>query len=390
MSHPFLVFGIAFLLLLGSCSADDRVLEPTDLDGEQEQNLSVDISNPRALMFAADQEQNLIDVISINSGKVVYRIETGIHADHIVATPFAPILVYADIEAKKITFYDLAKKQESLTIELPLSPRHLVLDTTGSLIGVSDDQDGGFALVDPFEERIRFALDNFPASPDVLFDPNEVDIYFSNSGSGSIGILNMNTQESYEIPVTEEADQLLTAPSRSLDGHYIYVGNASSGEVYSMNAYSGAIFKTFDLGGVVARPYTTPEGAFLYMMDSDAGRLLSINQQGFNTYVDTSFDKGIDLVAVGRFDRLSLFLSSENDHWYIYDNVTKSVVEEGLFPGTPIDVFGSADGKLAYVALSDVPMVATVNLERKSLEYLAATETGSGAFTIGLSNNVCH
>lgn len=380
----------AFLLLLNGCSESGDSIDSSFVETDLEKNQTVDISNPRALMFAADREQNLIDVISINSGKVVHRIETSIHPDHIIATPFAPILVYADIAAKKMTFYDLSTQQESATIDLPMSPRHIVLDTTGSIVGISDDQDGGFALVYPFERRIEFALEDFPASPDVLFDPNEVDVYFSNPSNGSIGVLNTNTREIYEIPVADAVGQVLTSPSRSLDGHYIYVGNVTTGEVYSLNAYSGAIFKTFDMGGVVARPYTTPEGAFLYMMDSEAGRLVTIKQQGFGTYVDTSFGQGVDLVAVGRFDRLSLFLSSENDHWYIYDNVTKSVVKDGLFPGTPIDVFGSADGKLAYVALADVPMVATVNLERQTLEYLAATETGSGAFTVGLSNNVCH
>ena len=55
-----------------------------------------DISNPLSLMFVGDRQENLIDVISLKDNDVVYRIETSIHPDHIVVSPFAPILVYAD------------------------------------------------------------------------------------------------------------------------------------------------------------------------------------------------------------------------------------------------------------------------------------------------------
>jgi hypothetical protein len=57
---------------------------------------------------------------------------------------------------------------------------------------------------------------------------------------------------------------------------------------------------------------------------------------------------------------------------------------------TPIAALGSADGKLAYVAFADLAEVAIVDLESQSIRYLPATNNGSGAFTLGLSNNVCH
>ena len=126
------------------------------------------------------------------------------------------------------------------------------------------------------------------------------------------------------------------------------------------------------------------------MMDSENGRLVTVDQQNFAQYADTSFGAGIDLVTVGRFDHLNLFMSSENTQWYIYDNIKKSVIEQGEFEGTPIGASGSADGKLAYVALADSAQLAVVNLEKKSLDYIAATNNGSGSFALGLSNNVCH
>jgi len=233
-------------------------------------------------------------------------------------------------------------------------------------------------------------LEDFPPTGDVLFDPNDVDIYYSNQRTGSMGLLDINTQRTWEMPLTDEPGQLLTSPSRSIDGRYIYVANVSTGEIYSLNAYSKVIFDTFTIGGTPARPYTTPEGAFLYMMDAANGRFVTVEQRGFSEYADSNFDEGIDLVAVGRFDRMNVFLSTANKRWYIYDNIEKTVVKSGSFKGTPIGALGAADGKIAYVAFKDEAFVAAIDLERQAIHYIEATETGSAAFTVGLSNNVCH
>jgi hypothetical protein len=351
---------------------------------------AADISNPMKLMFVGDRTDKIIDVVSLDEGAVVHRIETSIHPDHIVATPFAPILMYADTEARQVVFYDLKKRQESRTLDLPISPRHVVLDTTGAKIGISDDVDGGFVLIHAYRRDIEFAIDDFPATAEVLFDPNDVDIYYSNQATGSIGLLDMNTQQTYEMPLTDETGQILSPPSRSIDGRYVYVANVTSGEIYSLNAYSRIIFNTFNIGGRPARPYTTPEGVFLYMMDQESGRLVTVEQQGFDRYAETTFDEGIDLVTVGRFDRMNVFMSSANRRWYIFDNVLKEVIKSGSFKGTPIGALGAADGKTAYIAFQDLPEVAAINLEKQTLDYIVATNNGSGAFTIGLSNNVCH
>jgi hypothetical protein len=351
---------------------------------------AADISNPQRLMFVGDRVDNIIDVVSLDEGKVVHRIETSIHPDHIIATPFAPILMYADIEARQFVFYDLRRQEESKTLELPVSPRHVVLDTTGAKIGISDDVDGGFVLIHAYRRDIEFAIEDFPATADVLFDPNDVDIYYSNQVTGSIGLLDINTQQTYEMPLTDDPGDVLSSPSRSIDGRYVYVANVTAGDVYSLNAYSRIIFNTFEIGGDPARPYTTPEGSFLYMMDQSSGRLVTVEQQGFEQYADITFANGIDLVTVGRFDRLNLFLSSSNEDWYIFDNLTKKIVSDGSFKGTPTGALGAADGKTAYVAFEDLAEVAVVDLESQTLNYLPVTKNGSGAFTIGLSNNVCH
>ena len=350
----------------------------------------VDISNPLRLMFAADATDNVIDVVDLVEEEAIFRIETNYPVDDLIATPYAPVLVYTNIERRLVSVYDLRSHELVKEIEFPIAPRHMVLDTSGTKIGFSDSEDGGFVLFSPYAADIMFTLEDFAPTSDVLFDPNEVDIYYSDSRSGSIGLIDTNTQRTFEMQVTDNAGQNLSSPSRSLDGRYVYVANNDTGEVYSINAFSKVVYRTFDIGASPARPYTTPEGVFLYMMDKETGRFVSIDQHRFEQYEDIVIGEGVDLVTVGRFDRMNLLASTENKNFFVYDNVRKGIVESGEFRHTPLDTQGSVDGRTAYVAFKDSPEIAIVDLEDHSIKYISAGVNGIGAFGIGLSNNVCH
>lgn len=350
----------------------------------------VDISNPQRLMFVADAEDPVIDVVDLEDNEVVYRIETKRKVDDLVATPFAPVLVYTNLEERLVSLYNLETRELAMEVALPMVPRHMVLDTTGSKIGFTDSEEGGFVLFSAYGGRILFTLEDFPPTTDVLFDPNEVDIWYSNNRDGTIGLIDSNVKQTFEIEVADEPGQMLSSPSRSLDGRYVYAANETTGEVYSVNAFSKVVYKTFNIGSQPARPYTTPEGVFLYMMDKASGRFVSIEQHLFTEFDDEIIGEGIDLVTVGRFDRMNLLASSENRSFYIYDNNRKSVIESGELNFVPLDAQGSADGRRAYLASSDSGEVAVVDLEDQRVSYIQAANGRVGAFTIGLSNNVCH
>ena len=84
---------------------------------------AVDISNPLNLMFAADSVDNIIDVIDLQEEAVVFRIETKYQVDDVIATPYAPVLVFTNIERKLVSVYDLRTQEVAREIELPIAPR---------------------------------------------------------------------------------------------------------------------------------------------------------------------------------------------------------------------------------------------------------------------------
>ena len=97
-----------------------------------------DISNPLKLLAVGDRKENLIEIVDVTKGKSVHRIETTYRPDHILMTPYAPILMYTNTEAKVAVFYNLESRRETGRLELPLSPRHVVLDVSGGKAGITD------------------------------------------------------------------------------------------------------------------------------------------------------------------------------------------------------------------------------------------------------------
>ena len=170
----------------------------------------------------------------------------------------------------------------------------MVLDTSGTKLGFSDSEDGGFVLFRRMRPTSCSRWRTSRRRATFSSNPNEVDIYYSDSQTGSIGLIDTNTQRTFDMQVTEDVGQDLSSPSRSLDGRYVYVANNDTGEVYSINAFSKVVYRTFEIGASPARPYTTPEGVFLYMMDKETGRFVSIDQHRFEQYEDIVVGEGID------------------------------------------------------------------------------------------------
>lgn len=351
--------------------------------------VSQEIADPRHLLFAADIRDPVIDVVDLREGRAVYRIATGHTVDDIAVTPNAPLLIYSSAAERTVTLFDLRAKEVRQRVELPFEPRHLVLNPRGDRLAVSDSERGGFALLSSYDGSIVLLRPDFPATGDALFDPNDVDVYYSNPLTGALGIIDTNTRAVVEVAIAAPGERL-SSPSRSLDGRYVYVANDSTGEVYGLNAFSRAVYRTFDIGPRPARPYTTPEGSFLYLLERATGRFVSVEQFNFERYADTTLGAGMDLVAVGRFDRMNLFATTAGTAYRIYDNVQRTVVQAGEFSHTPLDAQGAGDGRRAYVAFRDAARIAVVDLEGQSIEYIDATSNGVGAFAVGHTNNVCH
>ncbi len=349
-----------------------------------------DISNTQNFLFVADKQEPIVDVIDIHELAPVHRLTLESPAGNLVATPYAPLLLYTNQLGRSVGILDLRIKKLTSSIKLQSAPTNMVLSPSGTIAAVTGIEQGGFALIDTYRQELLFELENFPPTGDVLFDLNGTDIYYVNSLNGSLGVIRINSQKYFEMPLFAGEKVNLMSPSRSLDGRYLYIADSDSGTVLGLDAFTKRVKKSFSVGERPVRPYTTPEGNFVYLMDQTSGRFTAYDQFHFEMFADVVMERGLNMMAIGRFDRMNLLLSDSHRRWQIFDNMTRKIVRHGEFSGSPIGVLGAAGGEVAYVAFSDIDQVAAVNLESGEITYVGATMNGAGVFTLGLSNNVCH
>lgn len=332
----------------------------------------------------------MIAVIDPVIGERIATIETPSLADSLIVTPYAPLLAYANVEDRAVHFYNLQERSWISRLDLPIAPRHVILDTTGSRLGITDSTGGGFVLASAYTQALLSYLPEVPPAADVLFMPNEIDVLLTSTEGASLGLIDTNVGRYAAIDIETDPGAMLSPPSRSVDGRYVYVSNSTTGEVLGLNAYSRVVFRTFPGGDSPVRPYTTPQGLFLYVMDAATGTLDVYDQNVFERFATVELEPGLGLVAVGRFDRMNLFAGHGSRNYYRYDNIRRRVIQKAEFPGMPIELRGMADGETALVAFADFPKLAVVELETGTVRYVEATPNGARAFAVGLSNNVCH
>jgi hypothetical protein len=351
-----------------------------------------DIHNTLNLFFLADGIAQKIEIIDINTEESIYVIETDKSIHEVFATPFAPVLIFSSLEDSSINFIDLRSMEVAKELILNSPPMHGVLDPSGTKIAFTNSLDGGFEYISAYSGERIFSLDDFPATGPILFDVNQVELYFSSINDNWIGFLDLNTKRYSEIdlPLSGQSAFELSSPSRSMDGRYIYIANTSSGEVYVLNAFSKIIFKAFYVGSQPVRPYSTPEGSFLYIVDEASGKFISVDQNQFNTFYEGMVPPGTNLIAVGRFDRYNLFLSTHTKNYAIFDNVRQRVTDQGMLEGTPVAVYGTVDGRSAYIAFKDHKDMVKLSFENQEIAAISTNLNSVTAMTVGMSNNVCH
>ena len=171
---------------------------------------ATDISDPTRFLFVADAAGQMIDVLELDAMKSVARIDTELRPDHVLVTPFAPVLLYADIAARKIVHVNLEDPAVQEQIAVPLAPHHVVMNAGGTRIAITDAESGGLLVMNAYSGAVELAVPDFPATEDVLFDPNDVDIFYSNSKAGSVGRINIVSGRRQETSLADGTAAMLS------------------------------------------------------------------------------------------------------------------------------------------------------------------------------------
>jgi YVTN family beta-propeller protein len=212
-----------------------------------------------------------------------------------------------------------------------------VLPATGQLL-VTIENPYGLLRVDPGARKVVRKYDVGGDSPHmVVLGPGGRTAWVSNSGSGSVSVINLGSGAIEAVIPTGKNPQ---GGTLSDDGKRVYVSNMESNSISILDAETRRIEGEIHTGTGPARVLVTPDGKTLvYNLQTGQG-------MGF---ADVASGKEIARVAL---------------------------------PGQPLSVSLSRDGQTAFLGLQDSDKVAVVSVRERRIIRVFETAKGTGPDTV--------
>lgn len=278
--------------------------------------------------------------IDLDSGEQYHSLETGNFPHEIASDPdkrFAYVPSYA---GNRITKIDL---KEELVVD------QFELWEHTNLHGIEVSKDGNSLWVTSEEQRAVIKVDtetgsilgSYPThqyrSHMLTVMPNETKIYASNLDSGSVSIMNTNTNTTKVLYLGNEAEGI----GMTNDGREIWVTNRVENTVSIIGTDTDEIIKSFpSAGSFPVKLKFSPDGAHVWICNNRSGSVAVFDA---NTY------ELIKLIETGERP-LGIAFSEDSKFAYITKPGTHQVIEIDIASNYKItrtyDAKGSPDGIL--------------------------------------------
>ena len=239
-----------------------------------------------------------------------------------------------------ISIIDIVEQKKVGTISLGEfhRPHGMDIDPQGRRMIVTAENPDRLVLVDLDQRAVLKDYDNGGSAPHmVTFGLEGKWAYVSNTGSNSIGAVNLDTGENLSIPVGNWPQGSVL----SGDGERLYVTNGKSGTISVIDTAAKEVVATIATEKGVNRIVFTPdESTLVYSIGS---------------YLDGQS------TAVGFADVESL---QETDR-----------IQLG---GTPLSMSLSSDGEYAFAGVQDNDEIYVINVEQKKVVQIISTPEEAG------------
>ena len=277
-------------------------------------------------------------------GKRVAGVKVGTHPHEIVVSRdgrYAYVsdngilwMQYAGEGGNTISIIDLKNRTRAGVIDLGNNrrPHGMALLKNGQLLSTTENPDG-LVLVDPVAKKVvrRYGVKGEDPHM-VIVGPGEQWAYVSNTGTATIGAVNLKTGEVKLIPT----DKRPQGGVLSHDGKLLYMTNSDGFSISIIDTAKNERVGTIKTGKGPGRVYLTPDGKTL---------VYNLQQQNGAGFADVATRKEVKQIDLG---------------------------------GKPLSLTASPDGKWAYAGLQESDKVAVISIAEQKLVRTFDTPKGAG------------
>jgi YVTN family beta-propeller protein len=280
-----------------------------------------------------------------NDGRLISQVQVGKHPHEAVLSPDGKLLYVTDNGilwmtdpgegGNTISIVDVQSHKKVGAIDLGKyhRPHGIDLDPkTGNLV-VTIENPSGLLLVDPVERKVLKMFDVKGEAPHmVLLSPDGRQAYVSNTGTGTLSIVELATGKANVIPSAARPQGTALSPDRKT----VYMTNLDGNSISVFDAAKGQRTGSIQTGKGPCRVATTPDGKTLVYALQNAEAV------GF---ADVASGKEVQQVPLG---------------------------------GKLVSLTLSRDGRLAYSSAQEQDKISVISIADRKIVKVINTPKGSG------------
>lgn len=230
----------------------------------------------------------------------------------------------------KLLIFDAAKigVDQPSEIEVGRHPAHVVVDSQGKFIYVSNSEDDTVSVVDAAQKKVVNTVKTGKFPHGLRISPDGREIYVANTGDGTVSVIGTSEQkEIARIPVGKAPVQVGFTP----DGSRVFVSLRDENSVAVIDAKTRRKIASLSVGNQPIQMFATPDGRFVYVAnqgteDAPDNRVSVIDAQNNTVVATITAGKGTHGVVASDDGSRVFVTDTFDDTVSMIDTATQKVV----------------------------------------------------------------
>jgi YVTN family beta-propeller protein len=300
-----------------------------------------------ARAYAADVNNNNVDVIDTATNTVIDTIAVGNSPSGVAATPDGSTVYVTNEFDNTVSVIAAVTESVTATIAVGNFPVAVAVGPDGSHVYVVNQSDNTVSVIDAATGTVTatIAVGNFPVA--VAVGPDGAHVYVVNQGDDTVSIIATATGTVTATPfVGSEPSAVAVNP----DGKHVYVANAVDNTVSVIATATNTVTATIAVGNFPQGVAVNPDGKHAYVVNGFDNTVSVINT-ATNTVVATIAGGGQNAVAVIP-DGTAAYAAGPGSNVAVDNLVTNTVT-------TTIPITGSILPNLLAIAVAPAPKLGS-------------------------------
>ncbi|HEX8303181.1 beta-propeller fold lactonase family protein [Sphingomonas sp.] len=279
---------------------------------------------PAGTLLVGNKGEDTLSLIDLKTGAEIARLPTGDMPHEIAVSPDGKLAAVVAYGGSTIDVFDLARRTKLKTIDIaPNSrPHGLIWLADGRLVATAEKSKS--VVVIAADGTMRAIVTDALGSHMVAIAPDARHAYVANIGSGSVGVLDLQTGTRLrDIAVGGKPEGL----SLARGGKELWVGDLDAPRVQVYDTTSGAKLAEIAIDPVAIRVATSPDGKTIATSNVGAGTV---------SLIDVATRKVVRTISVSgsrEAGQVTILFSSDGKRLYAAETGHNKIAEIDMASG---------------------------------------------------------